>query len=292
MAVDLARVRDAVRARFEGRAEIAVVLGSGHGAFADRVENPESIDYADLDPDLAPRVAGHAGRLVVGSLGGRRVAVFAGRLHMYEGRGADEAAFPALAAEAIGAKRLVLTTSCGALHPDWQAGDIALIADHINLMGDNPLAAAARRGIDLAFGGTPFAPMENLYDTSTLDALSSPASQPRELVLSASEGSASGYTRPRVRLATLAAVLGPIYETRAEQEMLRRLGADVVCMSTAPEATAARALGMRVAALGLVTNVAGAGATEDLTHAAVLAAATRHADAFAAMLEKLVAVMA
>ena len=218
---------------------MAVVLGSGLGGLASVGELVEEVPFAALPgvPTPAAAVVGHAGKLVIVRVAGVPVALFQGRFHTYQGLSALDAAYPARLAEAMGAETLVVTNAAGGLSADLDPGQLVLIADHINLLGDNPLV-----GWPGPEGGTPFVPMSDAYDVE-LRALV------REVARLEGVDLVEGV---------YAAVKGPSYETGAETEYLRRIGADVVGMSTVPEVIVARALGLRVLGISLVTNVAGA----------------------------------
>jgi purine-nucleoside phosphorylase len=229
--------------------DVALVLGSGLSGLADAIEGPRAVSYADIPGLPVPerQVLGHAGRLVLGELGGRRVAAFQGRVHCYQGFSARETSFPARLAAALGARVLVVTNAAGAVSPHLSAGDLVLISDHLDLACDNPLT-----GWPGPEGGTPFVPMRDAYDPEL-----------RSIALMA----AADTDVDLVAGGTYAWVRGPSFETPAEVAMLRGLGADIVGMSTVPEVIAARALGLRVLGLSLVTNsAAGIG----LAHAEVL----------------------
>jgi len=222
----------------EAPIDVAVILGSGLAGLADAVESPRVVPYADIDGFPVPerQVLGHAGQLLIGCLGGKRVAVFAGRVHCYQGFSAREVAFPARLAAAMGARVLVVTNAAGGVAPELSAGDVVLLSDHINLACDNPLTGWA--GPE---GGTPFVPMRDAYDPEL-----------RSLALAA----AAEADVDLVGRGTYAWLSGPSFETPAEVAMVRDLGADVVGMSSVPEVIAARALGIRVLGMSLVTNAA------------------------------------
>ena len=234
--------------------EVALVLGSGLSELADGIEQPTVVDYGEIPgfPHAERNVVGHKGNLVVGVLGGKRVVAFQGRIHCYQGFSAREVAFPVRLASAMGAETLIVTNAAGGIAPELEVGDLVLISDHINLMGDNPLV-----GWPGPADGNPFVPMRDAYDV--------------ELRRFAVECSAQTGV-PLVRRGVYCGLLGPSYETPAEVEMLRVMGADVVGMSTVPEVIAARALGMRVLGISLVTNTA---AGVGLAHEDVLEAGTR-----------------
>jgi purine-nucleoside phosphorylase len=204
--------------------------------------------YSDLPGFPPPTVAGHAGRLWVGEIAGRPVAIFRGRIHYYEGHGMPLAAITSRVAAGLGATTMVLTTAVGAIDPSLTGGTLVVVRDHLNLMGTNPLM-----GWRTPDGAPPFVGLGDVYD----DELSAGAL-----------ASARATDGPPVVDGVYAAVSGPSYETPAETEAMRRSGATVVGMSMVPEAVAARALGMRVLGLSFVTNAAGA----SVSHEEVLAA--------------------
>jgi purine-nucleoside phosphorylase len=237
-----------IQARATGaRPDLAVILGSGLGSVVEVITNQHAVPYAQVVGFPVPAVEGHAGRVVLGELEGRRLVAFDGRAHLYEGHGAAAAAFPARVAHALGAHTLVVTNAAGGLRDSMQPGDVMVIEDHINLTFRNPLTGP-REETDVRFPD-----MSAPYDRELTAAL-----------LRCAEHSG------RATAGVYAAVLGPSYETRAELDALARLGADAVGMSTVPEVIAARALGLRVAGLAVITNVIAANAPP-LSHADVLA---------------------
>lgn len=248
---DARRTREALGAP----ARIAVVLGSGLSGLADDAADAIAIPYSELDgfPKVGA-VAGHAGRLVAGTIAGERVLLFQGRAHQYQGVTALDAAYPVRLAAAVGCETLVVTNAAGGVREDLRPGDLVLISDHINLMGTNPLI-----GWPGSQGGFPFVPMRDAYD-------------PELRALMRATAERIGVT---LHDGVYAGLLGPSYETPAEVRMLRTLGADVVGMSTVPEVIAGRALGLRVVGLSLVTNAA---AGVGLSHEEVLEAGKRAAE--------------
>lgn len=212
----------------------AIVLGTGLGALADEVEEAIAVPFADLPGFPASGVSGHAGRLVVGRLEGRRVALLQGRAHYYEAGEAAVMAAPLATLAALGVRTLLLTNSAGSLRADWRPGRIVAIADHINLSGANPLIGD---GSDRRFVS-----MTDAYDPALRADLRAAAA---EAGLPLGEGVYVWFS-------------GPSFETPAEIRMAQRLGGDLVGMSTAPETILARRLGLRVAALSMITNL-GAG---------------------------------
>lgn len=227
-------IADAVRA-IEARSaltpEVAVILGTGLSALAERMQVETRVPYAELPGFPLSTVESHPGELLLGTLAGRRVAAMRGRFHRYEGYTLAEAAFPVGVLHALGARVLVVSNACGGMNPAWQAGDLMLIADHINLLGDNPLVGSV--------DGPQFPDLSAAYDAS-LRALAQAVA--RELAVTLREG-------------VYVAVAGPNLETRAEYRMLRMLGADVVGMSTVPEVITAVARGMRILGVSIITDL-------------------------------------
>jgi purine-nucleoside phosphorylase len=222
-----------VRSRYAAEVRTGIVLGTGLGGLAGRIEVDEVIDYSDIPYMPVPTVETHRGRLVLGRLQGRRVAALQGRFHLYEGYTASQVAFPVRLLRALGAESLFVSFACGGMHPLWSAGDLVLLDDHINLQGTSPLV-----GLNNDELGPRFPDMSEPYDGEL-----------QQLALAAATGRGI-----RLRHGVYAAVVGPQLETRAEYRMLRALGADVVGMSTVPEVIAARHAGMRVLAVGIITD--------------------------------------
>jgi len=232
-----------------GAVDVALVLGSGLSGLADAITDATVVPFGDIEgfPQSERQVVGHAGKLVIGMLGGQRVAAFQGRVHRYQGFSARQVSYPSRLAHALGARTLIVTNAAGGVSPHLRPGDLLLISDHINLLGDNPLV-----GWPGPEGGNPFIPMRDAYDPAL-----------RALAIAAAAETGVKLVPEGV----YAGLLGPTYETPAEVAYLHGIGADVVGMSTVPEVIAARALGMRVLGLSLVTNVA---AGVELAHQEVL----------------------
>jgi purine-nucleoside phosphorylase len=241
----------AVRERLgeDGPAPVAaIILGSGLGGLAARLEGARRIPFAEVPGFPTATVVGHAGALIAGTLAGRPVIALAGRFHMYEGHPAALAAFPVRVLHALGARTLFVSNAAGGVRPTMRPGDLMLIADHINLMWRSPLAGP------LAPGEERFPAMSQAYDAALRTRLRTLAAE-RGIPLA--EGVYFG-------------LLGPTYETPSEVRMLARLGADAVGMSTVPETIVARALGMRVAGVSCITNLACGLSPTKLSHAEVI----------------------
>lgn len=251
----------------DGGIDVFVTLGSGLSAVAERVQDPVDVPVAALPGAAASTVPGHTATLRAGRLGGKRVLMQMGRLHLYEGHHPDDITLLVRAAAALGAGTYVVTNAAGGLDATWSAGDLMLITDHLNLTGTSPLLGLLRDGAPV------FLDMADAYDPD-LRALAAR--------IAAEQGT-------RVREGVYAGVLGPAYETPAEVAMLRTLGAQAVGMSTVLEVIAARAEGMRVAGVSSITNVHGEGVAT--SHQEVLevgaAAATRLGELTLSLLEQL-----
>jgi purine-nucleoside phosphorylase len=231
------RVREAVeavRARTALEPEVAVILGTGLGALAEAIDAEAAIPYEELPHFPLSTVESHTGRLLLGRLEGRRVVAMQGRFHRYEGYTLQEVTFPVRVLRALGARTLVVSNACGGLNPLWEVGDLVCIADHINLLGDNPLV-----GPNVEEWGPRFPDMSEPYD--------------RGLQRLAADVAAE--LRIPLRRGVYVAVPGPSLETRAEYRFLRLIGADAVGMSTVPEVIVAVHAGMRVLGLSIVTDM-------------------------------------
>lgn len=223
----------AIRARCGLVPEVGIVLGTGLGALGSAIAVEESIAYADIPHFPLSTVESHSGRLLLGTLAGRRVVAMQGRFHRYEGYTLQQVTFPVRALRALGAGTLVVSNACGGIRADWSPGDLMLLADHVNLLGDNPLV-----GPHHPEWGARFPDMSAPYD-ATLRATARTVAAARGITL---------------REGVYAAVMGPNLETRAEYAMLRTLGADAVGMSTVPEVIVARQMGMRVLGISIITD--------------------------------------
>ncbi len=227
-----------------------LVLGSGLGSVADAIKGAVTIPYQDLPGFPRPSIAGHAGRLVLGRLGGVAVAVLQGRVHLYEGASADAMTGPLRLLRRMGAKTLVVTNAAGGLREGWKPGTLMAIADQINLTGRNPLTGPNDEAV-----GPRFPDMTEAYDRKLRKAWKT----------------ASKKSRVAVEEGVYLAVTGPSYETPAEIRAFRQLGADAVGMSTVLEVIAGRHAGYRCAGLSLITNPAAGLSDAPLDHGEVVA---------------------
>jgi purine-nucleoside phosphorylase len=223
----------AVRARSELVPDVAIILGTGLGALAEELAVAARIPYQEIPGFPLSTVESHAGQLLFGTLAGRRVVAMQGRFHRYEGYTLQQIALPVRVLRRLGAGTLVVSNACGGMHPLWSPGELMLIADHINLLGDNPLVGPNDDAL-----GPRFPDLSEPYD-GRLRALARQVALEQGIVL---------------REGVYVAVAGPNLETRAEYRMLRTLGADVVGMSTVPEVIAAVHMGMRVLGVSIITD--------------------------------------
>jgi purine-nucleoside phosphorylase len=249
-----AAAADFIRARCPDEPEVGLILGSGLGPLVEEVEEPTAIPYADIPHFPTSGVAGHAGRLVIGKLAGRTVAVMQGRVHYYEGYSMQQVTFPVRVMQLLGVRTLIVTNAAGGLNPRFSAGDLMLITDHLSLLamaGPNPL-----RGPNIDEFGPRFPDMSQAYDPDLRQAALRAAA---ELDIPLQQG-------------VYVCLAGPSFETPADLKFLRAVGADAVGMSTVPEVIVARHGGMRVLGVSGISNVAAdlPGAAEELSHEDVL----------------------
>jgi purine-nucleoside phosphorylase len=245
------------------RPKIGLVLGSGLGAFADSLTDSTKVPYADLPYFPQSTAIGHAGQLVIGNAGQVAVAAMQGRVHLYEGYSAQQVAFPIRVFARMGVRAVVLTNAAGGINLGYSQGALVLIRDHINLQGSNPLAGPN----DDRFGPR-FPDMTHAYSREYRKIAAEEAAR---LKITLHEG-------------VYAALLGPSYETPAEIEYLRRIGADLVGMSTVAEVIAARHAGLNVLAISCVTNMAAGILDQPLSHAEVMETGERVKSTFEALL--------
>ncbi len=257
-----------IRTRFAGEVRVAIVLGSGLGAFADELAQGAGaavFSYEDIPGFARSTVEGHAGRLVVGNVDGIAVVCLQGRFHYYEGYELDDVTFPVRVLAALGVKSLVLTNAAGGVNAEFEPGTLMLITDHLNLMGVNPL-----RGSNDERLGVRFPDMSEVYDA---EFRSMAQMEAKSINLTLQEGVYAGLA-------------GPSYETLAEIRMLRTLGADAVGMSTVPEAIVARHAGMRVLGISCITNAAAGVSGAPINHEEVIETGARVRGEFTELLRR------
>jgi purine-nucleoside phosphorylase len=227
------RAVSAVRGESDLVPEVALILGTGLGGLAKEIDCSAKISYSDIPGFPISTVESHVGRLLLGTLGGKQVVAMQGRFHRYEGYSMQQITFPVRVMRSLGAERLVVSNACGGMNPLWSAGDLMLIADHINLLGDNPLIGPNDDSL-----GPRFPDMSAPYDPELREVARSVA---KDLKITLREG-------------VYVAMTGPNLETPAEYRFLRTIGADVVGMSTVPEVIVAVHGGLRVLGISIITD--------------------------------------
>ena len=253
----------AIRARWGEDARIALVLGSGLGAFADDLQDSIALPYSDIPGFARSTVEGHAGRLVMGKIGDVPVIAMQGRFHYYEGYSLDDVVFPIRVLGLMGVKSLVLTNAAGGINIALDQGALMIINDHLNLMGINPL-----RGPNDERLGSRFPDMSEVYSRDYQEIA---VEEARKMNLELRRGIYAGLT-------------GPSYETPAEVRLLRTIGADAVGMSTVPEAIVARHMGIKVLGISCITNMAAGVIGEPINHHEVIEIGQRVHDTFKELL--------
>lgn len=254
---------EAVRQRTTVTPQVGVILGSGLGHFADSLQDKCVFSYSELPGLPTSSVAGHAGRLVLGTLAGAAVVAMQGRVHLYEGYPAWQVAVPARLLCALGIKSLVVTNAAGGIRADLAPGDLMTITDHVNLSGHNPLSGPNDERL-----GPRFPDLSAAYDPA----------------LRALLGETALHLRIPSKQGVYAWLAGPSYETPAEIRMLRAMGVDAVGMSTVPEVIAAVHMGVKVAGISCITNYAAGIGRKPLSHAEVTETAERVREGFSALL--------
>jgi purine-nucleoside phosphorylase len=235
---EMARAAEVIRgalaaAGSDMKPEIGIILGTGLGRLAEAIERVATIDYTGIPGFPLSTVESHSGRLILGTLGGKAVVAMQGRFHYYEGYDMKQITFPVRVMRELGARTLMVSNACGGLNPLYRRGDLMLIEDHINLLGDNPLIGPNDDTL-----GPRFPDMSEPYS--------------HELIAIAEDAALDA--KIRVHKGTYVVVAGPNLETRAEYRFLRGIGADVVGMSTVPEVIVARHMGMRVLGISIITD--------------------------------------
>ena len=258
---------DAIRSRVSDVPSIAVILGSGLGDFANALADAVHMPYEQLPHWPASTVIGHAGKLTVGTVKGRRIAALAGRSHLYEGHDVGTVTFAVRVLGLLGIKTLILTNAAGGVNTGFSEGALMVIDDHINLMGANPLAGPN----DDRFGPR-FPDMTEVY-SRRLPKIADQAGRQMNLLL------------PH---GVYVALLGPSYETPAEIRYLRTIGADAVGMSTVPETLVARHMGLEVLGISCITNMAAGVLPQPLNHVEVIETARRIRGQFIGLLEGII----
>ena len=274
-----------IKSRYAHDIKVALVLGSGLGAFADEVENRVVIPYDEIPHFQKSTVEGHAGQLVLGEVAGVSVAVQQGRFHFYEGYEMAQVIFPVRVFGVLGVKSLILTNAAGSVDTDFMQGTLMLIRDHINLMGENPL-----RGTNDERFGVRFPDMTEVYSLEYQDVAIAIA---KEMAIEKAETDAQRTGKKQethriLRRGVYCGLSGPTYETPSEIRMLRLLGADAVGMSTVPEAIAARHQGIKVLGISCITNLAAGISDELINHEEVMETGAKVSATFKELLRRIV----
>lgn len=273
----IGQIREAaamIRSKLEGRQPvIGLILGSGLGDLAEQVTNAVSIDYAEIPHFPVSTVEGHAGRFVVGELEGRTVIVMQGRFHFYEGYPMKKVVFPVYVMRELGVFALVITNAAGGMKRGFQAGDLMLISDHLNMTGDNPLIGPHEPEL-----GVRFPDMSEAYSRNF-----------RKLARELAAGIVDESGQPlRLQEGVYCGISGPAYMTPTELTMLAKLGGDAVGMSTVGEVIAASHGGLQVLGISCITDMAIGEELEPLTHEQVMAVANRTKPKFQALVKAFV----
>lgn len=274
------RAAEFIRQKYPERIDCAVVLGSGLGKFAESLEDAVRIPYEEIPKFPVSTVEGHAGRLVIGKIDGKTVAVQQGRFHYYEGYKIRSVVLPMRVFGVLGIKTVILTNAAGSVDTSFKRGRLMLIRDHINLMGVSPL-----RGMNDHRFGPRFPDMTRVYDQG----LQQIAKEEAKAI--AEERFEKGLEKrviPFLRRGVYCALAGPNYETPAEIRMYRQFGATAVGMSTVPEAITARHQGMRVLGISCITNLAAGITDEEIDHAEVMETGERVAEIFQELLRRVI----
>jgi len=247
--------------------DVAIILGTGLGSLVKDIEDKKVIPYKDIPCFPVSTVVGHAGELIIGKLNGKKVLAMNGRFHFYEGYGMETVTFGVRVMKALGINDIIVSNAAGGMNPDFEAGDLMIITDHINMIGTNPLI-----GKNYDELGPRFPDMSNAYN--------------RELVKLAVK--CSEDLNIKVQKGVYVPVSGPTYETAAELRMLRIMGGDAVGMSTVPEVIAANHMGMRVLGISCITDMAIPDNLEPLDHSRVVETANRAMIKFVALVKEIV----
>lgn len=245
---------DFIKEKTSLRPRVAIVLGTGLGNLAEKIEVENTLAYKDIPNFPVSTVTGHKGQLIFGRLNGTEVLAMQGRFHYYEGYSMQETIFPIRIMKLLGIEHLLLSNASGGMNPDFEIGDLMIIKDHINLMGDNPLIGHNDERL-----GPRFSDMSEPYDKKLIEEVKSIARN----------------HNIRYHTGTYAAVSGPTFETPAEYKYIRILGADAVGMSTVPENIAARHMGINVFAISVITDLGVEGKIVEVSHEDVIQAAKK-----------------
>ena len=261
---------DFILSKSNYKPEIGLILGSGLGSLADSIENPEFYNYSDIPNFPTSTVEGHAGRLVIGTLGGKQVVAMQGRSHYYEGYSMEKITFPVRVMKLLGVSKLIVTNACGAVNQDFNAGDLMVITDHINFSGSNPLF-----GHNLDEFGPRFPDMSEAYN---LELRNKVLNVGKELGLDLKQGVYVMFS-------------GPTYETPAEVRMAKIMGGDAVGMSTVPEVIVANHSGIKTVGISCLTNMAAGILDQPLNHEEVIETSARVKNDFIKLMNRVIEII-
>lgn len=261
------KATDYIKSKIDFTPEIGIILGTGLGSLTEYIENPIIIDYKDIPEFPVSTVAGHAGRLLIGFLAGKRVIAMQGRFHYYEGYSMQDITLPVRAMKLLGIKLLIASNACGGLNPDFSAGDIMAITDHINMMGSNPLI-----GANLEEFGPRFPDMSEVYNKEYINQMQAIAAKQN---ITLQQG-------------VYCAISGPNYASKAELRMLITIGADAIGMSTIPECMVARHSGIKVLGVSCITDMAIPDTMTSPTHEEILKVAEGVKPKFVSLLSQFI----
>ncbi len=261
------KAKEYIKSIDNSKIDLAIILGSGLGDIVKDIENPVIIKYADIPEFPVSTVAGHAGELIIGDLMGKRIMAFNGRFHYYEGYAMELVTFPVRVVKSLGVDKIIVTNAAGGMNPDFEPGDLMIITDHINMIGNNPLI-----GPNYEEFGPRFPDMSNAYN--------------KELRLLANE--AAKDLGIKIQNGVYVPVSGPNYETPAELRMLRILGGDAVGMSTVPEVIVANHMSMKVLGISCITDMALADNLEPLDHEKVVETANKAMKKFVTLVKEII----
>ncbi len=261
---------DFILSKSNYKPEIGLILGSGLGSLADSIENPEFYNYSDIPNFPTSTVEGHAGRLVIGTLGGKQVVAMQGRFHYYEGYSMEKITFPVRVMKLLGVSKLIVTNACGAVNQDFNAGDLMVITDHINFSGSNPLF-----GHNLDEFGPRFPDMSEAYN---LELRNKVLNVGKELGLDLKQGVYVMFS-------------GPTYETPAEVRIAKIMGGDAVGMSTVPEVIVANHSGIKTVGISCLTNMAAGILDQPLNHEEVIETSARVKNDFIKLMNRVIEII-
>ncbi|MFB4163513.1 purine-nucleoside phosphorylase [Alteribacillus sp. JSM 102045] len=266
LALKVKEAADYLKEQIEELPHIGLILGSGLGDLADEIEGAVRVEYSTIPHFPVSTVEGHAGRLVMGTLQGKKVIAMQGRFHYYEGYSMQEVTFPVRVMKELGAETLVVTNACGGMNPSFQPGDLMVIEDHINMTGTNPLIGRNDEKM-----GPRFPDMSQAYDETL-----------RKTAVNAAES--LGFS---LQKGVYAGISGPAFMTGAELIMLRNLGGDVVGMSTVSEVIAARHAGLKVLGISCITDMAVGEEIEGVSHEEVMETAAKTKPRFISLVKQI-----